>query len=90
MWYTSKVSADQGKVVYGVILSWPRSGVLEVSSPEAGPHTSVSLLGWAGPPLEFSVKEGVMMVDLPDLTNSPLAWGWTLKFLHLANGGNSL
>ena len=89
VWYTTKVSHSQGKVVYGLVLTWPESGLLEVSSPVPGDGTSVSLLGWPGP-LQFSVKEGVTTVELPDISNSHLPWAWTVKFTQLANGGNSV
>ena len=91
VWYTSKVSPGEGRVVYGVLLQWPQSGErLVVSSPKAGAETSVSLLGWTAGPLQFSVAAGAMSIELPDITDSGLRWAWVLKFVHLSNGGNSL
>ena len=90
VWYTSKVSPVEGRVVYGVLLQWPQSGRLEVSSPEAGKETSVTLLGSSAGPLQYEVGVGSLTIELPDITHSGLRWAWVLKFSHLSNGGNSV
>ena len=89
VWYTSKVSPGEGRVVYGVLLQWPQDGLdVVVSSPQAGAQTTVSLLGSDTPPLHYEVKEGKMVIRLP--WDSGLRWAWVLKFVHLSNGGNSV
>ena len=94
VWYTSKVSPGEGRLVYGVLLQWPQTGGrLVVSSPQAGPQTSVSLLGWAGQSLPYEVTAGGdLAIILPDISDSGLrsAPAWVLKFVHLSNGGNSV
>lgn len=90
VWYTSKVSKGEGRLVYGVLLQWPQSGKLVVSSPQAGPQTTVTLLGWTGQPLQYQVEAGEMSIQLPDITDSGLRWAWVLKFVQLSNGGNSV
>ena len=92
VWYTSKVSPEEGRLVYGVLLQWPQGGRLEVSSPEASSSTTVTLLGWSAGPLHYEVTAGKMSIELPPLTDSGLRWApaWVLKFAHLSNGGNSV
>ena len=90
VWYTSKVLQVDGKVVYGVLLQWPADGGVVVSSPVHGPDTVVTLLGWSGGPLEVTSDkdQGTMTIHLPDKARTELNWAWTLKFVHLENGGN--
>ena len=91
VWYTSKVSPGEGRLVYGVLLQWPaEGGQVVVSSPQATAQTTVSLLGWSGPPLHYEVTAGKMSINLPDITDSGLRWAWVLKFVQLSNGGNSV
>ena len=79
-----------GKVVYGILLSWPEDGVVEVESPQAGPDTVVTLLGYEGP-LHYEVTNRAnMVISLPDISNTTLKWSWVLKFTNLQNGGNSI
>merc|ERR1719471_990859 len=72
VWYTSKLTEENGKVVYGVLLEWPESGTVEVNSPEAGPGTEVTVTNHAN-----------MVIKLPDISNTDLKWSWVLKFVNL-------
>ena len=93
VWYTSKVLQEEGQVVYGILLSWPKDGVLSVGSPIPGTETKVTLLGYNEGPVDFrtnpKMKSG-MTINLPDISNSDLKWAWVLKFVHLENGGNAI
>ena len=93
VWYTSKVLQEEGQVVYGILLSWPKDGKLSVASPIPGTETKVTLLGHEGGPLDFKSNQKLtsgMTIDLPNLSNSDLKWAWVLKFDHLENGGNTI
>ena len=43
VWYTSKISEDDGEVVYATILEWPESGSLDLGCPEPGADTRVEI-----------------------------------------------
>jgi len=87
VWYTSQVSVKDGKVVYGILLEWPESGIVHVTSPKPGPNTQVTLLGFDEDPLEISPDGNI---SLPNNSNSGLKWAWVLKMIGLDNGGNSI
>ena len=88
VWYTSRVSAKDGKVVFGILLEWPESGQVHVTSPKPGPNTQVTLLGYSEDPLAIS-PDGY--ISLPDVSNTAgLKWAWVLKMIGLDNGGNSI
>ena len=93
VWYTSKVLEEEGQVVYGILLNWPKDGKLSVGSPISGTETKVTLLGYEGGPLVFKInqqKNTGMTIALPHLSNLYLKWAWVLKFVHLENGGNTV
>ena len=95
VWYTSKVLQEEGQVVYGILLSWPKDGELSVGSPVPNTQTKVTLLGYEGGPLDFKIDQkgnsnSGMTINLPNLSNSDLRWAWVLKFVHLENGGNTI
>ena len=90
VWYTSKVSPVEGVLVYGVVLQWPDSGSLVVTSPQPADNTVITLLGWPGESLDWSEAGGELTIHLPHITPSNLTWAWVIKFVHLSNGGNSL
>ena len=78
-------------MVYGILLSWPQDGKVEVESPVAGPDTVVTMLGLKEGALSYEVTNRAnMVITLPDISNTSLKWAWVLKFTNLQNGGNSI
>ncbi|XP_046581905.1 alpha-L-fucosidase-like [Haliotis rubra] len=86
VWYTSKKSAT-GISVYAIALRWPKGGKLELAVPQAGPATTVTLLGYPG---HFDFQAGAtsgMTITVPAIPSDrmPCQWVWVFKLDNLKN-----
>jgi len=92
VWYTSKISEDDGEVVYATILEWPESGSLDLGCPVPGADTRVEMLGLKKQ-LRWSKGKGSgtsITVKMPNKSEVAGQWGWVLKFVALENSGNHI
>jgi len=92
VWYTSKVTQKEGVVVYGHVLGWPQGGKVVLGSSQPGDNTQVTILGYNGGTLDWTLGEGKvgMKVQLPDRAQVTSEWGFVLKLVGLENAGNAL
>ncbi|XP_067673730.1 alpha-L-fucosidase-like [Haliotis asinina] len=86
VWYTSKKSAT-GISVYAIALNWPKGGKLELAVPQAGPATTVTLLGY---PEHFDFQAGTtsgMTITVPAIPadQMPCQWAWVFRLDNLKN-----
>ncbi|XP_067673731.1 alpha-L-fucosidase-like [Haliotis asinina] len=86
VWYTSKKSAT-GISVYAIALNWPRGGKLELAAPQAGPATTVTLLGYPG---HFEFQAGAtsgITITVPAIPadQMPCQWAWVFRLDNLKN-----
>uniref|UniRef100_H2ZMP0 alpha-L-fucosidase n=1 Tax=Ciona savignyi TaxID=51511 RepID=H2ZMP0_CIOSA len=80
IWYTQKSLA-----VYAFVLAWPSDNMLELGSPVVTSSSTVSMLGWNGPSIEWHQKsvqtnKGII-IALPNVpaVKLPCKWAWVLK-----------
>merc|ERR1712105_359099 len=80
VWYTSKVEAKNGVVVFAHVLGWPEKGLVQLGSVTPNPAIKVSLLGF----------EGLVAIEihLPDRASVESNWGYVLKLTSVEKGGN--
>ncbi len=91
MWYTAQRVASKERaeeVVYAMLIAWPTSGIVQLTSPKATSQTTISMLGLEGR-LSWAPMAVGIQVTLPCLSplNDPsrvsTANVWTLKLLHV-------
>ena len=67
-----------------MFLKWPADYNLQLQSIRPSASTTVTLLGYSGTLIWSEVPPNIL-VTLPYLPlDSPLQWGWTLKFQTLS------
>ena len=85
--YTNK-TVDGQKVVYAILLKWPKGNMLNIGSPFPSVQTTtVSLIGY-GPKLSWKPygSQG-MMITIPEIEDDmmPCKWAWVFKLEGLIN-----
>jgi len=91
VWYTSKVEAKDGIVVFAHVLGWPEGGLVQLGSVLPNPAIKVSVLGFEGS-LEWSEGSGLVAIEvqLPDRASVNSNWGYVLKMSGIEKGGNTV
>lgn len=90
VYYTAKTGKDLAGdvIVYAIIVQWPDNDVLELTTPVAGNHTTISWLGYNGGNLLWQRKTGGgLLITLPkvSLKSIPSQWAWSFKMKGLDN-----
>ncbi|KAK6189935.1 hypothetical protein SNE40_001897 [Patella caerulea] len=89
VWYTSQ-NTSQGlskKIVYALVLQWPKDNILVLKSPIASKNTTVSLVGYPGTfPFSRLSNQGIS-IEIPVISfnQMPCSWAWTFKLTNIVN-----
>lgn len=91
VWYTSKVEAKDGVVVFAHVLGWPEDGLVQLGSVTPNPAIKVNLLGFEGL-VDWSEGSGLVAIEvqLPDRASVESNWGYVLKLTGVEKGGNTV
>lgn len=77
VWFTSK-----SDVVYSIVLTWPKRGVLTLGSVVPTPETHLSMLGYkdgeSSRLLQFGPTKSGMQVAFPPMASVASEWAWVL------------
>ena len=78
VWYTSKKD-----VVYATLLKYPKTNIVELSSPKTTEKTTVEILGY--PDKIQWVNKNTLLIDLSNFHRSlePSEWALTFKLTNL-------
>ncbi|KAK7086973.1 Tissue alpha-L-fucosidase [Halocaridina rubra] len=77
VWFTAK-----DDLVYGIVLHWPKGGLLTLGSVSATPQTHITMLGYNDNNIRSSlqaknVRRGMQIV-FPDMADVSSQWSWVL------------
>ncbi|XP_069692576.1 alpha-L-fucosidase-like [Periplaneta americana] len=82
VWYTKKNSAAD-KIVYAIVLNWPRGGKLILAAPRLVQESTITLLGHTQD-LQWVSRDGIH-VQFPNKADVPTEWAWVLKMTNVTN-----
>ena len=69
------------KAVFGILLEWPVNYTITLAAVRPLPGSQVTLLGYGAVAWTVQQSSGYVTISLPHLPlDSPLKYGWTLKF----------
>jgi alpha-L-fucosidase len=84
VWYTKSSSSDiANRVVYAIVLNWPKYERLKLAAPQLVPESTVTLLGYS-PDLQWT-SEGAIEIEFPNKANVASEWAWVLRMTKVTN-----
>ena len=87
--YTSSQKGNDSPVVYAIVLTWPAGNQLQLGAPSVSGMTKITLLGFSGPPFDFTADKGqgvsINIHPFP-LPAMPCQWAWVFCMEKLSNG----